>query len=214
MLGGKCETLDRMASPLQMWLLRERPRWSVEASRLRGRAGLAKGTVTWSPKEAPLRHARGTAKRPDWGPENRGDGGRTGEPTEGRQGPAGPCEDPALSLVRRLATGQGCAQWGRYPTCVFVGSHGRYMDPERKEETGGGRHSSWTNQGKTCWKINWDVFKIKFIWGGINPVWIMQPKQEVIRSTLPSGRGKSYIRIRKQIIYLAMVHGKSCTWLW
>ena len=51
-----------------------------------------------------LRHARGTAKRPDWGTENREE-----ESGRERQGPAGPCEDPALSLVRRLATGQGCA---------------------------------------------------------------------------------------------------------
>ena len=51
-----------------------------------------------------LRHARGTAKRPDWGIENWEE-----EAGWECQGPAGPREDPALSLVRRLATGQGCA---------------------------------------------------------------------------------------------------------
>lgn len=71
MLGGKCETLDRMAS-LQMWLLRKDPAEVCRSKPSGEELVWQKEQWAWSPKEAPLRHARGTAKRPG-SAENRED---------------------------------------------------------------------------------------------------------------------------------------------
>lgn len=66
------------------------------------------------------------------------------------------------------------------------------MDPEQKGD-GRDRHSSWTNPGKTCWKINWDIFKIRIYLSIISLSQAIQTGSDQEHSTQQS-QGKIYMK--------------------
>lgn len=154
MLRGRCEILDRMdgMTSLPMWLLstdltekQEPAIWISGGELVRQRESNCKAL-----KKHQLRHAGGTARRPDWLRQRaRRMGGCGREVTEG-------C---AAHSRQGAATGEWCVKCGHDLTCVFIGSRGSHMDTGRKGGQGAGGVDMARPVTRLLHKPRWEMLR-------------------------------------------------------